>query len=143
MSALLSDPDFVKRFNANNPPVMSFLNQAPGSGTHNQMTHDDGRSRRALPQAAISQSMAEKSRVNDQLTQNALSTTGTFMNKPHMDVQFNQNYAAESAASATLFGRVQNIFDDVESWIPAWLKSDAAVTAMLVVIGYFVIFKSK
>lgn len=143
MSALLSDPEFIARFHAINPPVMSFLNQAPGMGTPNQRVMDDGRSNRQFVNTAMGQAMEEKARVGAQLTQNALSTTGTFMNKPHMDVQFNRNYEVEKAHSASLFGRADSILGDIEGFIPAWLKSDGAILAMVAIIGYLAFFKSK
>lgn len=143
-SSLFSDPDFTARFHSKTPQTMEFLTQAPGSGTYNQRVYDDGRSQRALPHAAISQAMAEKSRVGQQLQQSAMSTTGTFMNKPHMDVEFNRNYEVEKKQTASLFGTIKDALDNSgSSYLPAWVTSEPVVIGMILVIGYFVIFKSK
>lgn len=143
MSAVLSDPEFISRFQSNNPNTLSFLNQAGRDTTHSVRIMDDGRAQRSLPQSAVSQSMEERSRMNAQLQQNAMSTTGTFMNKPHTGVEFNKNVHVEQAQSKALFGSLENVFSDVEGYLPKWLKSEPVVIGLMVVLGYYVFFKSK
>ena len=143
MSGLLSDPDFLARFQAANPVTMTFINQPGGTGTYNQRIEDDGRTNRQFPNTALGQAFEEKARVGDQIRQNALSGTGSFMNKPHLNVEHNRNYYVEKAQSASLFGRAEAMFSGAESYIPAWLKSDPAIGLMVVTILYFLLFKSK
>lgn len=143
MSQLLSDPDFKLKFQRINPPTMQFLNQAPGTGTMNQRVMDDGRTNRQFPHTAIGRAMEEKARQGEQITRNALATTGTFMNRPRTDdVTFNRNLEVEKAKLG-IGARIEALFSGGESMLPAWMKSDAAIIGMILIIGYFGIFKSK
>jgi hypothetical protein len=142
MTSLLQDPEFASRFRSRNPEVMHFLNEGPGAPAARVM--DDGRSQRAFPMGSqIAASMAEKSRTGDQLRNNAMSGTGSFINKPHMDLLSNTNYHADVQQSANAFGRgsITDFFSGSGPQLPPALKSDWAVILMIGIIGYLVIFR--
>lgn len=140
-TSLLSDPEFAARFRSKNTEVMHFLNDGPGAPAARVM--DDGRSQRAFPMGSqISASMAEKSRTGEQLRANAMSGTGSFINKPHMDLMPNTNYHAEKEQSANAFGSaITELFSGSGPQLPPALKSDWAVILMIGAIGYLLFFR--
>lgn len=141
-TSLLSDPEFAARFRSRNPEVMHFLNDSPGAPAARVM--DDGRSQRAFAMGSqISASMAEQSRTGEQLRNNAMSGTGSFMNKPHMDLMANSNYHAETQQSANAFGRgsFTAFFDGSGPQLPPVFKSDWAVILMMGALAYLLFIR--